>query len=117
MFPATEPFLTGTFDRLPLPDASCDEVFLLFAAHGVRMPERRTLLLRECRRILGEGGRIVLVEHLRDGPNFLAFGPGFLHFHSSRSWRTNIAQAGLAIERIRPLTPFVHCFVLREATA
>ena len=115
MYPATEPFAIGTFDHLPLPDRERDEVFLLFAAHEVRQPDRRGQLLRESSRVLKSDGRVVLVEHLRDWPNFLAFGPGFLHFHSRRTWRNNVREAGLQIERESTITPFVHCFFLRKA--
>jgi hypothetical protein len=62
-------------------------------------------------------GQVVLVEHLRDMPNFLAFGPGFLHFHSGRSWRGSIQKAGLRIEQQTRVTPFVCCFILRKADA
>jgi hypothetical protein len=36
LHPATEPFNRGNANRLPLPDAGRDAVFLLFAAHEVR---------------------------------------------------------------------------------
>ena len=115
MYPATEPFVVGKFDHLPLPDSDCDEVFLLFAAHEVRATGRRTQLLRESARVLKQGGQVVLVEHLRDWPNFLAFGPGFLHFHSARTWQTNIHEAGFQVERESTVTPFVRCYLLRKA--
>jgi ubiquinone/menaquinone biosynthesis C-methylase UbiE len=116
-YPSTEPFNSGRAGSLPLPDGERDAVFLLFAAHEVRVVADRINLLRETRRVLNEQGRVVMVEHLRDLPNFLAFGPGFLHFHSGRSWRECIRKAGLQIERQGRLTPFVHCFVLRKADA
>ncbi len=114
MFPAEEPFVIGKFDSLPLPGGDRDVAFLLFAAHELRVPERRTQLLCETGRILRNSGEAVLVEHLRDWPNFLAFGPGFLHFHSERSWRKSIQEAGLQVERESTITPFVHCFFLRK---
>ena len=114
MFPAKEPFITGKFDSLPLPGGDRDGAFLLFAAHEVRAPEHRTQLLCETSRILKENGEAVLVEHLRDWPNFFAFGPGFLHFRSERSWRKSIQEAGLQVERESTITPFVHCFFLRK---
>lgn len=117
LHPATEPFQSGQACSLPLPDKDRDTVFLLFVAHEVRAMGDRTQLLRETNRILKERGRVVLVEHLRDLPNFLAFGPGFLHFHSGRSWRRSISNAGLQIEQQSRLTPFVCCFVLRKADA
>lgn len=117
LYPTTEPFQSGQACRLPLPDKDRDTVFLLFAAHEVRAVGDRTQLLRETSRILKERGRVVLVEHLRDLPNFLAFGPGFLHFHSGGSWRRSISNAGLQIEQKSRLTLFVRCFVLRKADA
>ena len=69
-------------------------------------------LLRQTARALDDQGCVVLVEHLRDWKNFLAFGPGFLHFHSRRSWLRTIHDAGLAIVQEGSITPFVTCFVL-----
>ncbi|HEU5400132.1 MAG TPA: class I SAM-dependent methyltransferase [Terriglobales bacterium] len=112
--PSTESFTQGKHDALPLPDNDYDAVFLLFAAHEVRTAERRTKLLRETARVLRERGHVVLVEHLRDWKNFLAFGPGFLHFHSKRTWLRSVRDAGLFVEEERQVTPLVTCFVLRR---
>jgi SAM-dependent methyltransferase len=117
MYPATEPFKVGSAKALPLPDGDRDAIFLLFAAHELRDPQDLTNLLLEARRILKSDGQILLVEHLRDLPNFVAFGPGFLHFHSGRSWRHNIGQAGLELVEQRTVTPFVQCFTLRRSDA
>jgi hypothetical protein len=113
--PSAEPFRRGKYDALPLPENGCDAVFLLFAAHELRVAEHRTHLFRETTRVLREEGCVVLVEHLRDWKNFLAFGPGFLHFHSRRNWLRTIRDAGLVVEQEGPVTPFVECFVLRRA--
>jgi SAM-dependent methyltransferase len=113
--PTREPFRRGTYDALPLPENGCDAVFLLFSAHEVRATEHRMNLLRQTARALDGEGCVVLVEHLRDWKNFLAFGPGFLHFHSRRSWLRTIRDAGLAIVQEAPITPFVECFVLRRS--
>src|SRR5262249_33714074 len=93
---------------LPLPDASQDSVFLIFAAHELRRHEARVQLFREAARILRGGGEIVLAEHLRDWRNFLAFGPGFMHFFSERTWLRAAAHAGLEVSRRSTITPFVH---------
>jgi len=113
--PSSEPFRQGKYDLLPLPENDCDAVFLLFSAHEVRVADNRTLLLRETARVLRERGYAVLVEHLRDWKNFVAFGPGFLHFHSRRNWLRSIDDAGLIVEQELRVTPFVECFVLRKA--
>jgi ubiquinone/menaquinone biosynthesis C-methylase UbiE len=117
MYPAREPFQIGQADALPLPNMDLDAVFLLFAAHEVRTADGRTQLLRETCRVLKAEGHVVLVEHLRDFTNFLAFGPGFLHFHSANSWLGSLQEAGLEVEKQGRITPFVHCFVLRKARA
>lgn len=57
------------------------------------------------------------MEHLRDLPNFVAFGPGFLHFHAGRSWLRSIGEAGFKVVEQRGVTPFVQCFTLRKAHA
>ena len=59
------------------------------------------------RRRLAPHGRAVLVEHLRDWPNLIAFGPGFLHFLSRRTWLHTIAESRLRIVREFSITPFV----------
>jgi hypothetical protein len=55
-----------------------------------------------------------VVEHLRDWANFLAFGPGFLHFLAEQAWQQAAAAGGLRIEKRLRVTPFVNVFVLRK---
>jgi SAM-dependent methyltransferase len=115
LHPSALPFRQGKYDELPLPANTCDAVFLLFAAHEVRAARHRVHLFCETARVLRAGGYVVLVEHLRDWKNFMAFGPGFLHFHSRRSWLGATQDAGLVVGHESPVTPFVRCFVLRRA--
>lgn len=103
IYPPAGGQLPGRFDNLPLPDRSCDTVFLLMSAHEVRASNGRLTLLREVRRILTDDGQVVLVEHLRDGMNLIAFGPGFLHFFSAQSWRLGLAAADLQVRHETPL--------------
>jgi SAM-dependent methyltransferase len=100
------------FDSLPLRDGECDAAFLLLSAHELRRPAVRVAMLREVRRVLTEGGRVIVAEHLRDLANFIAFGPGAFHFHSRRTWHNDFAAAGLRIKSEFRITPFIAIFVL-----
>ena len=82
----------------------------------LRSVAARGALFTELRRVLGPGGRIVIAEHLRDWANFLAFGPGFLHFHSRRTWADCFSRHRFDIHREFSITPFVRVFVLRRLT-
>jgi SAM-dependent methyltransferase len=104
------------FRRLPVPTGTIDAALLLLSAHELRTDEARTALFTELRRVLGPGGRVVVAEHLRDAANFLAFGPGFLHFHSRRTWTRCFARTRFDIHSEFPITPFVRVFVLRRLT-
>ena len=104
------------FRRLPVTTGTIDAALLLLSAHELRTDEARTALFTELRRVLGPGGRVVVAEHLRDAANFFAFGPGFLHFHSRRTWTRCFARTRFDIHAEFPITPFVRVFVLRRLT-
>jgi SAM-dependent methyltransferase len=102
------------FRSLPLADASQDAIFLIFAAHELRRPESRQRFFQEIARALSPGGRTILVEHLRNTPNFLAFGPGFLHFLPRSEWLRLAASTDLAVREDFHITPFVAVLVLEK---
>ncbi len=112
MFPPVAGTLQAAFDRWPVASESADVVFGLFAIHELRSEAERSAWFAEARRCLRQGGRVVLVEHVRDLANFLAFGPGFLHFHSPASWRRCWKCAGLHVLDEFRLTPWVRVFVI-----
>jgi SAM-dependent methyltransferase len=99
---------------LPLNNCECDTVFLIFVAHELRRREAKLQFFREVSRALQPSGYLVLVEHLRDWKNFLAYGPGALHFFSRREWLTVASQAGFNVADELRITPFVRCFVLAK---
>ena len=112
MFPPTADTLLADYNLWPIADASADVVFGLLAIHELRSEAERMTWFGEARRCLRSGGRIVLVEHTRDLANLLAFGPGFLHFHSRASWCRCWQHAGFhSLDEFR-ITPWVRIFVI-----
>ncbi len=97
---------------LPLAEAELDLACLVFSAHEIRGHRDRVAFFLQLRRALRTGGRVVLVEHLRDGWNGLAYGPNVVHFLSRAAWTSAITVAGLRIVHERPCTPFVRIFHL-----
>jgi SAM-dependent methyltransferase len=91
---------------------SADLILLFLAAHEIRRQDERVAFLRQASQTLAPGGSVVVVEHLRDRPNFMAFGPGFLHFHSRRTWLDSFTDAGLVVKRTFRITLFIHVFQL-----
>jgi SAM-dependent methyltransferase len=104
------------YRHLPLPRGTVDVAMLLLSAHELRSDEARGALFAELRRVLGPAGRVVVAEHLRDWANFFAFGPGFLHFHSRRTWLRCFSKHRFDVHREFSITPFVRVFVLRRLT-
>ncbi len=98
---------------LPLPGASLDAVFVFFAAHEIRAPRDRESFFAELNRILDRGGKLVLLEHVRDAANFAVFGPGALHFWSASEWR-RLAQPHFEVEVETRITPFVRLWIWRK---
>ena len=104
----------AVFNQLPLVDGSIDLALVIFAAHELRHDDVRANFFRELARIIGPGGRVLVVEHLRDGWNLLAYGPGVFHFLGRRTWIRTFAQAGLQVTHETSLTPWVRRFELRR---
>ncbi len=107
--------VAANYDALPFGDSSFDTAFCIFAAHELRRHHERVRLFRQIARVLCAEGRLVVVEHLRDGRNFLAFGPGFLHFFSCAEWRRTASEAGLTLTSEFSFTPFVRVFIFERS--
>lgn len=99
---------------LPIASRSLDAVFVIFTAHEIRDKDACDAFFSEVRRVLCAGGLLVLIEHVRDLPNFLAFGPGFLHFQPDRRWIH--PRPGFEMSRRFRITPFVQIYVFREVS-
>ncbi|HEV7764400.1 MAG TPA: hypothetical protein VGQ76_05325 [Thermoanaerobaculia bacterium] len=105
------PFHAG---HLPCRAASCDAILFLFAAHEMRDPEERVRCFADVASTLKEGGRVIVLEHLRDAWTFAVYGPGAMHFYSRAEWLRVARGAGLAVAHEGSFTPFAHYFVLER---
>jgi ubiquinone/menaquinone biosynthesis C-methylase UbiE len=110
VYPGTQQIRSGA---IPLQDQSVDLIFLLSAAHEIRSHEEKVQFLKECRRLCKPSGEVIMVEHLRDFPNFLAFSVGFTHFFSRAAWKNAFEQAGFSSFRETKFTPFMSIFNVR----
>lgn len=97
-------------DTIPLDDHSADIVFLLSAVHEIRSNDEKVKFLKECHRVMKPGGKVIMVEHLRDFPNFLAFSIGFTHFFSGSTWKNAFKSAGFSFFSETKFTPFMSIF-------
>lgn len=111
LYPPSPTSLLVDSRSLPLPDGHADLVCVLLAAHEIRQHTERAAFFREVRRLLDPEGRLILLEHQRDFPNWLVFGPGFLHFFPRSDWLRALAEAGLAVSEEFTVTPFLRGFV------
>jgi len=91
-----------------------DNILLVFSAHEIRNKSERDNFFAELKRILKPGGKIILVEHLRDIPNFMAYNFGSFHFISVASWYSTFKTAGLRIYSEEKITPFITKFILED---
>ena len=97
-------------DIIPLKDKSADIIFLLSTAHEMRSHQEKVIFLKECHRLCKPNGQIIMVEHLRDFPNFLAFSIGFTHFFSKNTWKKAFTSAGFKTFKEAKFTPFMSVF-------
>lgn len=101
-------------DKLPLPDRATDKVFAIMSAHEIRDHGQRAAFFEQLERIITRDGKIVVVEHLRDAANLLAYSLGAFHFHTRAAWQATFDAAKLRIEKEKKVTPFVTVFFLKR---
>jgi ubiquinone/menaquinone biosynthesis C-methylase UbiE len=107
VYPDTQQIVSNS---IPLTDNSVDIIFLLSAVHEIRTHQEKIEFLKECRRICKPDGKVIMVEHLRDFPNFLAFSIGFTHFFSRKTWKNAFEKAGFTSFAETKFTPFMSVF-------
>jgi hypothetical protein len=97
---------------LPLQNNTVDLFCNILAAHEIRNTAERIAFFEQQKQKIRAEGKIIVVEHLRDLPNFLAYQIGFLHFYSKKTWLQTFESAGLEVCKEIKLTPFLSVFVL-----
>jgi SAM-dependent methyltransferase len=107
IYPNTQQIISSS---IPLNDNSADIIFLLSAVHEIRSQEEKVQFLKECHRLCKSNGKVIMVEHLRDFPNFLAFSVGFTHFFSKKIWKKAFEKAGFSSFEETKFTPFMSIF-------
>jgi ubiquinone/menaquinone biosynthesis C-methylase UbiE len=107
VYPNTQQIISNA---IPLKDNSVDLIFLLSAAHEIRSQTEKIMFLKECHRVCKSNANIIMVEHLRDFPNFIAFSVGFTHFFSKKTWKNAFNEAGFTTFKEQKFTPFMSIF-------
>lgn len=110
-YPGTNLITTNT---VPLEPNSIDCIFLILAAHEIRSNEERIVFFQQLSNALTSKGSIIVVEHLRDFNNFMAYNIGALHFLSKATWKETFSKANLITGSETKLTPFISIFTLKK---
>jgi len=111
IYPGTKTIQTSA---IALPPQSADFIFCILSAHEIRNSNERIVFFQQLTAALKNDGKIIVVEHMRDVANFLAYNIGFFHFHSKKEWRRTFATADLAIANEINITPFITAFILHK---
>lgn len=112
LYPPAPETLSVSTKLLPFPDKTFELILVFLAAHEIRDTAERAAFFQELARLIQSGGKIVVTEHLRDLPNFLAYSVGFMHFHSHKTWLRTFGEAGLVLRQEIKITPFISTFIL-----
>jgi SAM-dependent methyltransferase len=110
VYPDTQQIASNS---IPLKDNTADIIFLLSAVHEIRSDDEKIRFLKECHRLCKSDGQVIMVEHLRDFPNFIAFSVGFTHFFSRSVWKNAFERAGFSSFQETKFTPFMSIFNCR----
>ena len=100
---------------LPVASSSVELVVLFLSAHEIRDYDEQVRFFEEVARILTPEGEVILTEHLRDLPNFIAYTIGFLHFHSKKLWEGVFAATGFLVSQQQVTGGLIHTFVLKKS--
>lgn len=100
--------------ELFLKDDYADQIYAILSAHEIQNLNERIIFFTELKRILKKEGQIIVVEHIRNTANFIAYNFGFFHFHSRVNWLKTFQNSGLEVKAETNLTPFITIFILEK---
>lgn len=98
--------------KIDIENNSIDKIFVVLSAHEIRNQKERIVFFKELRRILSDKGQILVIEHLRDVSNFIAYNVGAFHFFSKSTWLTTFRESKLKVLSERKHTVFISIFTL-----
>jgi len=110
VYPNTQQMKSNSME---MSDHSVDLIFLLSAVHEIRSNDEKIQFLKECHRVCKPNGKVIMVEHLRDLPNFFAFSVGFTHFFSKKIWKNAFKNSGFTTFEDVKFTPFMSIFICK----
>lgn len=114
IYPAFVNTLPINTSAIPLQNNTVDFIFLIFAAHEIRNNDEKIIFFKELNRVIKPKGEIIITEHLRDAPNFLAYNIGFFHFFGKHAWSNIFKQSNFVVAKQVKITPFVTAFILKK---
>jgi ubiquinone/menaquinone biosynthesis C-methylase UbiE len=112
-YPSYQGTISISTNDIPCNKNSVDHIFMIMSLHEIRNRDERIGFLKQLKNKLKPGGRVTIVEHLRDISNFLVYNIGFFHFYSKTEWMNNFSLAGLLVEKEIKITPFISCYTLK----
>lgn len=114
------PHLPGTLkirtSEIPLEKNTVDLAIGFLSMHEIRDENERIVFFKNLKTILKQDGEILLIEHLRDIPNFLAYNIGFVHFLSKATWQRTFEEAGFYVQEEERINPLMSKFRLTYGT-
>jgi SAM-dependent methyltransferase len=113
-YPPYKGTVTVNTTALPLPKNHADYLLFLFAAHEIRNDIERVEFFKDLHRVLKPDGELIVLEHLRDTRNFLAYNIGAFHFLSLKTWYSTFNSAGFQLTHEDKITPFITKFTLTK---
>lgn len=98
---------------LPMGDATVGLVVVLFGIHELHSDSDAVALLHELNRVTVGDGSVVIVEHLIDVPNVVAYGLAAWHFSTGGRWRHAVTSAGMHMKSATRIGGLVTVMVAR----